>query len=501
MLASGLLLAMAWRLLDHQPMYDELLHVFAARGLRDHGVPAIVDGIYERAFWFTWIVALALEHLGDSLVAARVPSLVASVGLVMVTTLWVSRRVGLLAGAAAAAVLIVLPETIELAVFARFYSLHALLVMSAAIAAYEATCVPRTRTSRGLLGAGAVVLLLLAVRLQVTTLIALGAIVGGVGAVLLLDHRHAVAGLVRRHPIGVGVGILLVLAGGGFLLSHLGMLTMFRSAPLWVTYAADRPHYYLVILARATPLLWPIFPAAAVVAFAWERRLTVFFVTAFALALLTHSAAAAKSMRYIYYALPFMAVVFGMALSGLYAFAGRVRPPAFVGGTAAPWMLLLVGLVAALSQEGQNAARRVVGSGANRNYGGETDWISAVPVLQPLVTTADRVVTSNSMKALYYFGRYDYELNASIVLETATRAEFGLDERTGRQAIGTAESVRKVLDMPGRALIVLEEEKIIDSTGVSPAALETIVARCAEVSVPPAAGIRAWSCPAPAGRP
>src|SRR6476619_1988515 len=91
----ALLLALAWRMVDHLPQYDELYHFLAARGIRDHGTPVIADGIYDRAEWFTWLVAVASKTLGDSLVAARVPSLLASAGLLMLMTIWVTRRVDL----------------------------------------------------------------------------------------------------------------------------------------------------------------------------------------------------------------------------------------------------------------------------------------------------------------------------------------------------------------------------------------------------------------------
>ena len=115
--------------------------------------------------------------------------------------------------------------------------------------------------------------------------------------------------------------------------------------------------------------------------------------------------------------------------------------------------------------------------------------------LQPLLSSANRVVTSNAMKALYYFGRYDYDLNATIVPETRSGEEFGLDERTGRHAISTARSTAQVLDMPGTTIVVLEEMRLGNPVGVPADTVETIAARCSVVVVPPAAGLRAWSCP------
>jgi hypothetical protein len=99
------------------------------------------------------------------------------------------------------------------------------------------------------------------------------------------------------------------------------------------------------------------------------------------------------------------------------------------------------------------------------------------------------------MKALYYFGRYDYDLSATIVPETQSGQEFGLDERTGRHAISTAQSIAQVLGMPGTTIVILEEMRLGIPAGVHADAVDTIAARCSVVVVPPAAGLRAWSCP------
>ena len=516
-LGSALLVAMAWRLLGHIPMYDELVHYLAARSVRDHGEPMIADGYYNRAELFTWIVAGAIMSLGDTLAAARIPSLVGSVGLVMLVTVWTARRAGLLAGAFAALVLCLLPATVDLAVFLRFYTLHALLIFAISIAFFEAVAPERSMRQRVVLAALGAAASPLAVHFQLTSLIALLAIAAGIGAVLLLEHWARVAAFVKRHPAWTAAGTLLAVVLLAVVI--LVFLQRLRKVPLWAAWAAHRPQYYLVEFAHDTPLLWPLLPAAAIVALAAHRRVTVFCVAALLAALTVHSLAAAKSGRYVYYALPWLCVVWGCALSGLYAFARRLETEsaflqsgtaprgtassprgmaAWLGGKAPALVLLAAALVLMLSQEGQRAARLALGRNATEltlHYAGESGWDSAVPVLQPLVQSADRVVTTNSMKALYYFGRYDYELNASSVRETETGEEFGLDERTGRLAIGTAQSTAAVLDMAGKTLIILEEEKLGNPVGAPADAVEVIAARCAPIAVPAAAGVRAWSCP------
>jgi hypothetical protein len=98
------------------------------------------------------------------------------------------------------------------------------------------------------------------------------------------------------------------------------------------------------------------------------------------------------------------------------------------------------------------------------------------------------------MKSLYYLGRYDYELNASIVAETDTGADFGTDERTGRKAIGSAAAVSQVLGQPGTSLVVIEDEVLNRETGVSRAAAEALVPLCTKVALRPGAGLSVWQC-------
>ena len=49
--------------------------------------------------------------------------------------------------------------------------------------------------------------------------------------------------------------------------------------------------------------------------------------------------------------------------------------------------------------------------------------------------------------------------------------------------------------MPGTTIVILEEMRLGIPAGVPADAVETIAARCSVVVVPPAAGLRAWSCP------
>jgi hypothetical protein len=114
--------------------------------------------------------------------------------------------------------------------------------------------------------------------------------------------------------------------------------------------------------------------------------------------------------------------------------------------------------------------------------------------LRPVLAGGNRVVTSNAMKALYYLGRYDFELNVSVVAETTSGQDFGVDTRTGGRAIGRAESLQSIIDRPGNTLVVLEDRKLRNAQGVPAEAVDLLQARCTPVALPAGAGLSAWQC-------
>jgi hypothetical protein len=498
MFGALVLVLEARTVIGHLPDYDELLHVLAARSILESGEPIIADGVYDRARLFTSAVAASFWLLGESLVAARVTALVAACLLIVLLSCWVTRRAGVLAGAATAACLCLVPTTVEMAVFARFYTAHALLILCLVVSAYESLTPGRSTRARSVLVAFCLVLVALAWHLQESTAIAAGACLAGCTAVLLHDHAAPARNLLLRHPISVPLGGLIVAACALWLIWAMGLFDRFLEAPLWAEKKVGRYQYYFIELTRDLPLLWPLLPVAVVLTFWSQRRLAILCTVFVAVAFVLHSVAAQKAPRYLYYAVPFMCVLWGCALSFVIQVARRALH------TRWPFAWISSGVIAALlamvllsSREGQLALKLVAGSKASAQtlaFATEPDWGAALQDLRRLARQADRIITSNAMKAVYYLGDYDYELNASIVEETDTMEEFGIDARTGRQAIGRPESVRHVLDMPGRTLIILEQDKIDNPRGVSPAVMRVIEASCTSVPLTSGARIHAWFC-------
>lgn len=501
-LAGALFLMLMVRgLLGHTPHYDEFLHILAARGLLQSGAPVIADGIYSRAALFTHAVAWSFRLFGESLEAARLPAVAAGALLVFVTGAWLTRRAGLLVGATAAVLLCVVPLSFQSAVFARFYTAHALVIVMIYIALFEAMEPARSRIGRTALAAVALMLVPLAWHLQETSVIAVSAGIAGFAAVLLLDHWAVVKQVVIRHTVWVLGGTILGAAVALWGITNIGLLDRLFETTLWAATRADRYHYYLMGLGRDLPLLWPLLPVAAALALIHPeyRRLALFSVVVVGAGLLVHSIAAQKAMRYVYYLIPWMCVLWGCGLGAVTLRLDESVPRAAGARYALPpiMVLVLLGAGFVFSVEGAralNLAAGRLGAIAQLPYQDEPDWAPVAMGLAARAASADMVITSNAMKAIYYLGRYDYELNATIVPETDTGVEFGRDYRTGGRAISEAGSVAKVLSLPGTALVVLEEPKIGRWTGVPAESFALIEARCSELALPTGPRVRAWTC-------
>jgi hypothetical protein len=204
-----------------------------------------------------------------------------------------------------------------------------------------------------------------------------------------------------------------------------------------------------------------------------------------------------KASRYLYYALPFACVVLAIGTDSIVAWAMNRTGRGLGGRVATAALLAAMVIGVGLSHEAQRSVRFLLGKPsayADFPYVDEPDWPAAIPVLQPLAARADRVLVSAGVKGLYFLGRYDYEINASVVQETETGQEFGRDPRTGRQAISSPESVARVLNEPGRSLVIVEEQKLGRNGGVPPETVSLLQRRCRAVEVPRDARLWVWHC-------
>jgi len=500
-LLGAIVLLLATRsIVSHPPLYDEMLHVTAAQGVLATGKPAIADGEYRRARLFTHMVAASFKSQGVSLEAARTPALVAGILLVAVLGAWVTFHAGFLAGASAAVLLACVPSTFQLSVFARFYTLHGLVVLCAAIAAYEAVTSVRSKAATAALAVVALVFIAIAMHLQPTTIIAVGAGILATTAIVLYDRWNVFIVYFRSHRTVLLAGAAAVVVVGLLLVWKLDLLSMAGEVPLWAAGQATRIQFYLVEFANEMPLFWPMLLPAAFLGMLVRPRLTAYCIVFFLSAIAVHSVAAAKAERYVYYTLPFMFAVWGVAVAGVFqqVVAGVAAQfptaPRLLGPVAG---LALIAFVALSAQELQRTVRLLTGRALPSDapmFVDVPDWSLTLPALSSLSEAADLKVVSSGVKGVYYLGGYDYEINASVVLESESGEEFGRDSRTGRKVISTAASLNEVLDNAKSALVVIERMKLGTKSGVPAESVAVLTRRCKEIELPIASAVAAWSC-------
>jgi 4-amino-4-deoxy-L-arabinose transferase-like glycosyltransferase len=514
------LLALAVRLpqLDQPAHIDELYHLLAARGWLAEGELRIAEGIYDRAPLFTLLLAGAFALLGESLVVARLPSLLAGTALVVVVFLWVRREAGALAAWVAALLLALWSEGIAISQFARFYAVHGLLVFLAAIAVYSVVHRQTDWRRRLATALAAGLALLVALHLQLTTLILLVGLtmwlVLALGLPWLLHEARAPA-----WRWGAGLAVAL---GGALALLLLPTLletgtgsamwrAMFDTA-LWGERNASRLWFYHGLLSLSHPLLWSLAGVIALLALAYRPRPALFCLVLFATAFLLHSISAHKHIRYVYYALPFLFMLAGIAaqavLPRLWAAlrAVALETTAAAGRRPHPWLATgLVGLALAFALAAQPDLVRAAAGLAGVYLPPDRprpDWAAVQPALAPWVAEADVVLTTNEPLALYYLGRYDVTVSKTRLSELGDDPDdFTRDFRTGRPVVGSPEAVASIIDCHATGVVIVEEAGWRSPNQIDNTIADLIVRRAEEIPLSPRHRMRAyaWEHPAPPG--
>jgi len=495
-IGTTMLAVLARNGIDHPPIYDELLHVLAARGIVETGIPSVADGFYTRALAYSQAVAWAFELRGDDLVSARLPALLAGLLLVAFVSGWTALRAGRAAGAATAIVLAISPITVQMSVFARFYTFHALAIAVAVIAGFEATARDRPAWGRLLLAGLSIAALAAAWQLQDITFIA--AISLGVACAVALRMERTLPPLSLRHARPLAALLAVILIAVVVTSCNVSRYwSLFFGSAAWAEHHANEPQFYLIRGADQLPLLWPLAPLLAVAVLTRWKRLGGYAAAFFALSLVGQSVAGQKAMRYLFYAWPFLCVVLGCGIS--MAGAAGLQLVRNVGlssqARATAAVVVLAALTIVMSQEGQRTIKWLSGDLQPFDRGAyEADWTGAVKSLATDLGGHPVLVTSNSMKALYYIGDYDYEFNPSVVPETHSGQEFGTDYRTGRPVIGTVESLAAVTLREDRVLVLIERKKISSSFFARTGAVRWLGDNCSELQTLAHGPLRAWSC-------
>jgi 4-amino-4-deoxy-L-arabinose transferase-like glycosyltransferase len=483
--------------IGHQPEFDELYHVLAARGWLETGRFAIAEGEYNRTGLFTLLIAAFFRLFGESLAVARIPSVLAYAILVPVFFVWMRRRTSPLAAWVASVVLLCSPFIVELATFIRFYAIQVTSFVVAVIL-IQTTLADRPGIRRGSIRlVAAAALLVVASYLQVVTLIGIAGLVLWLVLELLGPWYLARSRGVKLFWLVVA---LAVLAGAVLLLIQSGigapMLQRFRSVPEFQEDTVNQFWFYHFWLVLYYPLLWVGFPILLLASLAAYPQVARLCGSIFIVGFLVNSFAGSKDTRYLAYAFPFLFALFGMGIAALWpglrawirGTLWRIFPPPVSARARSGWEAAVLALAVLFVVLANGATPRFVTMLAGIRLPPQpplVNWRAAEPELRPWLAASDVVVTNDELAALYYLGAYDVLIYPSRLSELPDKTEFARDPRTGRPVIATPAALQAIFDCFKTGLVVLDRVRL---SSARPGVAEFLAKELRPLPLP-----RAWS--------
>lgn len=505
-LVAALHAATSGAYLDHPVTYDEMYHYLAAESWHSLGYPRVLDGTYARGYWYTYLVSGVLPLCDGSLPCLRATSLLASSLLVFCTTLFTCRYGGVPAGAVAGAMLAISPPLVFVGHYLRFYAAHALLIFATAALVFQMT-EPRSTRGRLLRGGLAVMLIVAALHLQVTTLVALA----GIAVAAVVVASPALGGRLRRMPVpglAAGFGLALLTAVLAFwLFDAASLVHRLRSGPQWSAKLADYTAFYHHSISLWYPVAWGAAPLLVLAGAASRPRLVIYCATIFVVAFSVMSAGYTKGVRFIAFAMPFLCIALGI---GLVSVVRMLR--ASLAGVLASWpdggaasrrqagpmasLAVAAAIVVCLANQPlvRGAQRAMTEEGYVRIYGNYASyprWRTAAPAVLEHMREPRVVVTTAGVIAAYVVGDFSFDLNTSTMRESETGGEFGIDPRTGRPTISAPESLRAVLATCGPAIAIIDRAHAEDPLVMPPETLALLESLGSSIE-PPGTRIRIW---------
>lgn len=513
-LGLGALLALTaglrlWHL-GYAPTYDELFHLLAARAWLDGGTFCIADCLqsYDRGASFTVLVAGAMALFGESIEAARLPSVFAGTLLVLAVFLWMRRYASTRAAFIAAALCAVSPELLAWSQVSRFYAMQALLVWGGVALLYAAVF---ERDARRRVAAllGSLACLAVSWELQVSTLIP----IVGLG-LWLVGWLYTQRGRVSARTRAALVALALV-AGIIVVASQWSTIELY-----WQRYRGEtnlihvdertNPFYYHAWFVSMYSFLYALLPLAILVSLAARVRPAALLTVSFGVAFVAHSFGGFKGDRLILYAFPFFFGLWGIALAEVVpplVEYGREAVRRVSGISRRGWLNAATGILLALSflfaalNTGalQTTIRLLTVPSAQWTsapwYRGHTDWEAVEAELQPIVDTVDVVVSSAVLKTLYYFDETDVSLSRTQLFTPGVdvyEPEFWRDWRHGRPVISSPSSIERLVSCYPSGLVLVEAGHWHLPAVVPPETAETIERVTTPVALPRGARARAF---------
>ena len=458
------LVALLFRIqsLDGVERFDEFYHLLAAQGWLVTGSPTILDGQYTRAELYTGAVMELFRLTGSETVATgRILSVIGGALLPPLLFYWIRARAGWVAGLTVAALAIFWPHGIEEAQTLRYYTWHVLFVSVGAIAIFE---MMEGNGFAGRLGWGILALLacIAAAYLQITTAIAFVAIFLWICFVHILPWIW-----VQKFRWPLIAGAMLVGAAAIGAAWALGILDelwrQYRWVPGWGEKNQNNVTFFHKLLRDYYPILWGLFPFAAIFAFGWRPRLASYAIIIFAVILVGQSFGGMKAARYLSYGMPFFFITWALAFALL---VNALREPVVAAlrpldPTKRGWLAGIAVTVAALFALSVNPFfERSVDELRGQTFLSwpVVDWHPLDEVIGEWADAPYRI-TTHELHTAAMLGDYDVLFSAGRVSEIFPPVEFGIDPRTGRPVIAKPETLAVILACKPEGLFITEERE------------------------------------------
>jgi hypothetical protein len=495
---------------DHPPRTDELFHIIAGRSWAEHGTFAMADGEYVRSWPYTVATGILFKLFGAGMAEGRALAAIGGVFGIVAVGLWARKVAGVPAGWVAGLLLCFDYSAIGQAQTARFYTWHALLVWLFAIAVYAfVTGIGRLRWVRlAGLALAAVVSLFMADQLQKMTPVILAAVATWVMLWLLINGKldPLLRSPVRLTAVAAGLAVVAGVGAALFWQPLYAQWLFFRRAPAWAVEDSASLSYYVQQLAYGYNWMFSLFPVAAMIAWRKHRDAALFLAVVLLVALLAHSLAGMKAMRYVHYLSLFFCALWGVAFAAalptIRSFAAGIAP----GGWATrPRALLaggLIGFAALLGLVSANyyrdtavAAVKLIKTGSpDVQYSGrwareDVDWTPYLPQIRALAKRSVFIAT-DLQRTVYFLGNYDVMLNKS-ELDEMGQSEFEWDDRTGRPNISSAASLMRLIRCYPTGSLLVSESKI-GSADIPDETLRVIEREMRRVPLPAPLDMRAY---------
>lgn len=471
------------------PTFDEFYHILAARSWVRDGTLSIGNGVYERGWFFTHAVGVCFALFGESIVAARIIPALGGLAWALVMFFWARTFCGRSIAWTALVLFIFSDVFLDLSAYIRFYSWHGFFVFSVfalLTLALSSSWGKWLRIGTAIAAGGS---LLLAWNCQATTFIA----ILGILLWLILDK---IAWAKKYRPVlqgktgKIAVLAIIVLVGASAYLAlkfniPQNLWRMYTQGALWSTRTSVLTYHWY--LKDSYPLLWSLFPAAAVVAILCRPRFGLAWAIIFSVAFVLHSFAGMRAIRFLSYAMPFFFLIGATCLAALAEGLKKVVHkvdgtalngfPAFHRFAPAIWLAVLLATFpfALVTNSGMYNAVKIL-AGKEANFRDGQDWTASSPELIRIAETVDVIVVTYDLAGFYYLGDVDYVLSRTVMMETDTRKEFGMDYRTGRRVIADADSLRLIMECHPSGLIIVDRERQGDPIRGTDAATSALIA-------------------------